>query len=123
MRSAEMGAMPRLALQGTALAGAGAAGAAIAVGVVAAAGGVGSTTVREVVSAVQEPDAASFAAPPRPRTIHEVYERAAPGVVQVTGARALGSGFVIDKAGHILTNEHVVRGLQHVYVSFSNNKR
>ena len=36
---------------------------------------------------------------------------------------ALGSGFVIDKAGHIVTNYHVVQGAQRVQVSFSNNER
>ena len=71
--------------------------------------------------------------------------RAAPGVVQVTATskvttqpdpfldpfgvpqtqtqQALGSGFVIDKAGHIVTNYHVVQGASRVEVSFSNNER
>src|ERR671929_1046489 len=35
---------------------------------------------------------------------------------------ALGSGFVIDKAGHIITNDHVVEGARSVDVSFSNNE-
>src|SRR5919202_506839 len=71
--------------------------------------------------------------------------RAAPGVVQVTSTsvvkldntdpfgfqipgfpqqetqRALGSGFVIDKAGHIVTNYHVIAGARSVEVSFSNH--
>ncbi len=131
--------------------GAGAAGAAIAVGVVAATGGLGaaSTTVREVIDAapVRPAGSASFATASKPLTIHDVYARAAPGVVQVTATRrvavqtnpfldpfgfggttaetqeALGSGFVIDKAGHIVTNYHVVQGAQRVQVSFSNNER
>ena len=131
--------------------GAGAAGAAIAVGVVAATGGLGaaSTTVREVIDAAPAApaDSASFAGASKPLTIHDVYARAAPGVVQVTATRrvavqtnpfldpfgfggttaetqeALGSGFVIDKAGHIVTNYHVVQGAQRVQVSFSNNER
>lgn len=37
--------------------------------------------------------------------------------------RAIGSGFVIDKAGHIVTNYHVVRGATSIRVSFSNNER
>jgi S1-C subfamily serine protease len=141
----------QLALHGTALVGAGAAGAAIAVGVVAATGGLGgaSTTVREVIDAAPARPAgsASFASASKPLTIHDVYARAAPGVVQVTATRrvavqtnpfldpfgfggttaetqeALGSGFVIDKAGHIVTNYHVVQGAQRVQVSFSNNER
>jgi len=140
----------RIALQGAALVGAGAAGAAIAVGIVAAAGSLGgATTVRELVEAdsQQPPDPSSFAGSSKALTIHEIYARAAPGVVQVTATRrvavqsdpfldpfgfggttaetqeALGSGFVIDKAGHIVTNYHVVRGAQQVHVSFSNNEQ
>jgi len=58
-------------------------------------------------------------------TAEQVYKRDAPGVVQVTatdpaqGSESLGSGFVIDKAGHIITNYHVVRGATKVLVSFS----
>ena len=33
--------------------------------------------------------------------------------------RYLGSRFVIDKAGYIVTNDHVVAGAQTIYVSFS----
>jgi S1-C subfamily serine protease len=142
--------MRRFALQGVALVGAGAAGAAIAVGIVAAAGSLGGgTTVRELVEAdaQQPPDPSSFASSSKRLTIHEIYARAAPGVVQVTATRrvavqtdpfldpfgfggstaeteeALGSGFVIDKAGHIVTNYHVVQGAQQVHVSFSNNEQ
>jgi S1-C subfamily serine protease len=56
-------------------------------------------------------------------TAEKIYNRDAPGVVQITataqGAESLGSGFVIDKAGHIVTNFHVVRGASKVLVSFS----
>ena len=34
--------------------------------------------------------------------------------------QALGSGFVIDKAGHIVTNYHVIEGADQIEVSFSN---
>jgi len=36
--------------------------------------------------------------------------------------RSLGSGFVIDKAGYILTNRHVVEGADQISVSFPNSK-
>jgi S1-C subfamily serine protease len=58
-------------------------------------------------------------------TAEQIYKRDAPGVVQVTasdpsqGSESLGSGFVIDKAGHIVTNFHVVRGASKIFVSFS----
>src|SRR4029450_10377977 len=52
------------------------------------------------------------------------YERAAPGVVQVTAAsRARGSGFVVDKAGHIVTSYQVVQGAGRVAVSFSDREQ
>jgi putative serine protease PepD len=37
-------------------------------------------------------------------------------------SEALGSGFVIDKAGHVVTNYHVVAQARSVDVSFSNNE-
>ena len=81
-------------------------------------------------------------APGKALSIGEIYRRSAPGVVQITSTtvqeveqpdfgfpfdfpqdleqRALGSGFVIDKAGHIVTNYHVVRGARSIEVTFSN---
>ena len=68
-------------------------------------------------------------------TVNAIYREAAPGVVQVTSSvvtetifgtqrgEALGSGFVIDKDGHVLTNFHVIQGAQHVFVNFSQNDR
>ena len=52
-----------------------------------------------------------------------VYRRDAPGVVVVNATlarneRGLGSGFVIDRRGHILTNAHVVAGARSVTVGF-----
>jgi putative serine protease PepD len=71
--------------------------------------------------------------PSRALTVNEIYERAAPGVVQINSLsgtpdsffgsgqqRALGSGFVVDKAGHIVTNFHVIDGAEEIRVSFSN---
>ena len=66
-----------------------------------------------------------------------IYKDAAPGVVQVTSnvvsenpvlgepqqGQSLGSGFVIDKAGHILTNFHVVDGAKEVFVNFSGDDK
>jgi S1-C subfamily serine protease len=120
-------------------------GAGLALGGAALLGGFGSstTTVRELEAAGPAP------IPTLQRTGHalsvnQIYRRAAPGVVQVTATQvvktrsvapffgfpfsqterqsALGSGFVIDKAGHIVTNYHVVEGARSVEVSFSNNE-
>jgi len=70
----------------------------------------------------------------RPETI---YRDAAPGVVVITDTQtetvpptfftpsqkqevgALGSGFVVDRRGDILTNDHVVQGSKNIRVGFS----
>ncbi|MCU0513490.1 MAG: trypsin-like peptidase domain-containing protein, partial [Anaerolineae bacterium] len=60
------------------------------------------------------------------RVYSEVYNRAAPGVVSVIIAQrsdddflnsAVGSGFVIDTQGHIVTNFHVVEGADRIEVN------
>src|SRR5690242_15297962 len=79
------------------------------------------TTVREVVTTPIRPAAHTVR---HGLTIEQIYRRDAPGVVQITTTgvqtrRALGSGFLIDKAGHVITNERVIAGAQKVDVSFS----
>lgn len=120
-------------------------GGAIALGGAAALGKLGgaTTTVRPVEAAPSATNPAAFQSPSgRALSINEVFERSAPGVVQVTSTtveatpvtpfanpfglpsrpaqRSLGSGFVADKAGHIITNYHVVADATEVDVSFSN---
>ncbi|HET7744883.1 MAG TPA: trypsin-like peptidase domain-containing protein [Gaiellaceae bacterium] len=111
-------------------------GGAVAVGVVALLGDLGGdTTIVTQTVAASTSDPAFVGAP---MSINEIYRRSAPGVVQVTSTtrssapnpfgdrfssppvQALGSGFVIDKAGHIVTNYHVVEGADDIKVSFSN---
>ena len=111
------------------LAAAGAVGAAAALSSAGALGALNAstTTVREITAPVttSEPEAAVFARANAPLSIHDIYVRNAPGVVQVTATtqRALGSGFVLDKAGHIVTNYRVVHGASRVEVSFSDQER
>jgi S1-C subfamily serine protease len=131
--------------RGLALLAAGAAGAGLAVGGVAVFGSLGgsTTTVREIEAAPPSVASAAFSSG-KALSINEIYRRAAPGVVQVTSTtivqvpqdplfgnpffpsterqRALGSGFVVDKAGHIVTNYHVIQGARSIKVSFSNNE-
>jgi S1-C subfamily serine protease len=123
--------------------------AAVAGGVVALGGAKltgyaeATTTVRELIrdSASGQSQVASQSRPRGALSIGDIYSRAAPGVVQVTTTskvegqadpffgfevpdetqRALGSGFVIDKAGYIVTNFHVIEDADTVEVSFSNN--
>jgi S1-C subfamily serine protease len=121
-------------------------GGVVAVGAVAALGGLeSSTTVVTETSAA--PSSTLAPAPGRALSVNEIYERAASGVVRINATdnstslppsllpgldpgggqlpsvpqqSALGSGFVIDKSGHIVTNYHVVRDAGEVTVSFSN---
>jgi S1-C subfamily serine protease len=125
--------------------------AAVAGGAVAIAGaalvGVGdnTTTVREVL--LDQPAISgniSQTGSGKRLTLRDIYRMDAPGVVQVTSTtkvklprsqwfgnpfglqgtdvqQSLGSGFVIDKAGLVDTNYHVVGDARTVYVSFSNS--
>jgi S1-C subfamily serine protease len=102
-----------------------------------------TTTVHQIQPALGGNSPTSFetARPGRGLTINQIFRQDAPGVVQVTSTqvvsansdpfnfglpetqtqKALGSGFVIDKAGHIVTNYHVVAGAKSVEVSFSSS--
>jgi S1-C subfamily serine protease len=109
------------------------AGAALAVDSVVGDDG-GTTVIREVAQASESP--ASFESG-EGRSIGDIYARAAGGVVQVIATQvssdspffgpqettASGSGFVIDKAGHIVTNYHVIEGAKEVQVNFSGDDR
>jgi 2-alkenal reductase len=52
----------------------------------------------------------------------EIYEKSNPGVVAIQvltdSGNGLGSGFVIDKDGHIITNFHVIEGVTELEVDF-----
>ena len=120
---------------------AGLLGGLLALGGVALTGDLGGGTTT-VVRSTPAPAAAAPVADDGNLTVGEIYARAAPGVVQITSTsgtdddapnlvpadqfgqdvpqQALGSGFVIDKAGHIVTNYHVIEGADQIEVSFSN---
>jgi S1-C subfamily serine protease len=66
----------------------------------------------------------------------ELYKRVLPSVVNITATAVAfdffygavpqegqGSGFIIDHAGHILTNYHVIRQARRVEVTLSNRKK
>jgi S1-C subfamily serine protease len=116
-----------------ALVAAAALGGGAAVGAVALLGGLdaGTTVVTETSPQATSQTAAPKVAPTL--SVNDIYERAASGVVQITSRsrvadafapttapRALGSGLVVDKAGHIVTNFHVIEGADEIRVSFSN---
>ena len=116
-----------------ALVGSAALGGIVAVGAVALLGGLESPTT-VVTETTPAPSPALAPASGDGMSVNEIYERAASGVVRINatnnstsgsadplgGQDALGSGFVIDKTGHIVTNYHVVRDAGQVTVSFSN---
>ena len=59
-------------------------------------------------------------------SLSEIFEKSEPGVVRVNvqrtdsvdGVGGIGSGFVFDKKGHIITNAHVVNDAVKVVVTF-----
>lgn len=53
----------------------------------------------------------------------DIVERVSPAVVSVTNAKGLGSGFVIDQSGYIVTNNHVMSGLNEADVRFSDGTK
>jgi S1-C subfamily serine protease len=121
-------------------------GGAVALGGAALLGDLGGkTTERILIPVSQRANPPVAFAQGRALSINQIYQRAAPAVVQITSTsivnvppdpfsanpfapqqeqqQSLGSGFVIDKAGHIVTNYHVVEGAQDVQVSFSSGER
>jgi S1-C subfamily serine protease len=120
------------------------AGGVVAVAVASLVGvGEHTTTVREVGGFLQPSDV-GLEQSGGALSLRDIYRNDAPGVVQVTTTstvelprsnwfgnsfvpgtevqRSLGSGFVIDKAGHIVTNYHVVAEARSIRVSFSNSE-
>lgn len=52
-------------------------------------------------------------------TLEALYQQVLPGVVAIRTQNSLGSGFVFDSEGHVVTNQHVVEGASEVEVAFS----
>ncbi len=112
-------------------------GGAAAVGISAAIDGDDGTET--VVSTVvgNTPAAIFEASETGAKSVQEIYEAVAPGVVQVTtksvvsdspffgpqSATSLGSGFVVDRDGYIVTNYHVIEDAQEIEVNFSGDDR
>lgn len=67
------------------------------------------------------------------RRVIDVYERVAPSVVSITTQvlrrgfffeipqEGAGSGFILDQAGHVLTNYHVIDGAEEIDVSINDD--
>jgi len=121
-------------------------GAAVAGGLVVAIVGLIAIAAGWVKSSGDEVSALAATPLPQPAprpasgkglTVNQIYEQDSPGVVFIQaqsaprpasplnpfgggGGAATGSGFVIDQAGHILTNAHVVDGAQRIEVTLGN---
>jgi len=75
------------------------------------------------VEALQVPAPVIVDTAGRQEVLVSLYERVMPGIVSLqvvgSGGGALGSGFVYDDQGHILTNYHVVEGASQLEVDFT----
>ena len=56
-------------------------------------------------------------------TLPDMVESVRAGVVRIDGPSSSGTGFVVDAAGYILTNEHVIAGQSRLTVVFDNGTR
>jgi S1-C subfamily serine protease len=118
-------------------------GGGVALGGAAALGKLGERTTIIRQDAIPSSSAPVAFAQGKRMSINEIYRASAPAVVHIETTsrvpqptdffgnpfggsqtqRALGSGFVIDKTGHIVTNYHVIQGAKTIQVSFSDNER
>jgi putative serine protease PepD len=108
------------------------------------AGGGGGTTTTTVATTAPATRPAADVKTGGGQTVNQIYRQANPGVVDIkvrqsSGAgtdqfgspggngsgqesQAEGSGFVIDTAGHVVTNQHVVDGATAITVTFADGK-
>lgn len=65
---------------------------------------------------VRQEDLISHEAGRKELSVEENVKRVAEAVVQIQTASGLGSGFVINSMGHVVTNQHVIAGEQEIRV-------
>jgi S1-C subfamily serine protease len=113
-------------------------GAAVAIGAALDTEEAGTTTVfRTAADGPVDPSTRIEADSGEALSVQEIYQQAGPGVLQVTSTSvdssdpyfgpqprvSLGSGFVIDKDGYIVTNYHVIESARQIEVNFSGDDR
>jgi S1-C subfamily serine protease len=110
-------------------------GAAVAIGAALDSDEGGTTTVFGTVASAA--DSSTRINTDDTMSVQEIYQHAGPGVLQVTSTSvdssdpffgpqprvSLGSGFVIDKDGYIVTNYHVIESARQIEVNFSGDDR
>ena len=99
-----------------------------------------STSVPDWIAKPHKVELTEAAGPPtvdaEEQTNIDVYKKGIPSVVNITSTavsmdffwgpipqEGQGSGFIIDKEGHILTNFHVIEGARQVEVTLHNKKK
>ena len=108
------------------------------IAVIIAGGGGTKNTTTTVVAPSHSSEPTSFQSQ-RGLTINQIYKLAGPGVVDITTqstqntqgffgfgqqqTQGEGAGFVYDKKGNILTDQHVVSGANQITVTFSNGRK
>jgi S1-C subfamily serine protease len=112
-------------------------GAAVAIGAALDSDEGGTTTVFSAVAGAADSSTRIQAEAGEAMSVQEIYQHAGPGVLQVTSTSvdssdpffgpqarvSLGSGFVIDKDGYIVTNYHVIESARQIEVNFSGDDR
>ena len=103
------------------------AAAAIVAGIALATSSTGTNKTTVVTTSSQPPRipialAASPAAALQSAIVNVVHS-VSPSVVQIEDQHGLGSGIVLDAAGHIVTNNHVISGATSFTVTTSNGTR
>jgi S1-C subfamily serine protease len=112
-------------------------GAAVAIGAALDTDDAGTTTVFSTVAGPVDSSTRNQASSDGAMSVQEIYQTAGPGVLQVTSTSvdagdpffgpqarvSLGSGFVIDEDGYIVTNYHVIESARQIEVNFSGDDR
>ena len=82
-------------------------------------GQAGAQAVAQQATAVPQQAQAQMDA--EEQLVANVFDRVSPAVVRISTGQGLGSGFLVDTDGHLITNNHVVAGSNNgqVQVSFT----
>jgi len=79
-----------------------------------------AATLKDALTVVNPPSPTTQEQGSRTTTTQEIASQVSPAIVQIFNSvrQGAGSGMILDSAGYILTNEHVIRGDSSVDVSY-----